>query len=236
MNYIYSVIPVIIILVIIDLNDKNKEPVKLLMELFLGGIVSTFIVLVITRLLRLIYPDITIINNEISNVKLFINILITIGLTEEISKWLITYFLSYNNKEFDELFDIIVYSVFVSLGFATLENILYVTESAQAATTALIRGFLSIPSHAALGIIMGSFLGLAKIEEIKNNHKQKRKYLIYSVLIPVELHTIFDFCSISSNVKISMFFYPFILILFFFATIIIIQFTSKNTKIKQKRL
>ena len=221
MNYIYSIIPVFIIALVIYNLDNHKEPFKLLLQLFIGGILATFLVLLITIVLKLIYPEITIINGSISNINLFINIFITVGLVEEFSKWIVTYKLSYNNKEFDELYDIIVYSVFVSLGFATLENILYVTSSDNIISTAIIRGLLSIPAHTSLGIIMGSFLGISKMAEINNNYYEKKQYLLYSILIPIELHTIFDFCSISSNKYVSIFFYIFIILLFVFAIIII---------------
>ena len=232
MIYFYSILPIIIIAIFIYNKDKHKEPLKLLIELFIGGLLSTFLVLLITIILKIIYPKVTIINTSISNIQLFINIFITIGLTEELSKWLVTYKLSYHNKEFDELYDIIIYSVFVSLGFATLENILYVTTSNTAVSTALIRGIFSIPAHTSLGIIMGSFLGLSKIAEMNKNYYEKKQNILYSILIPVELHTIYDFCSITNNYYLSIFFYIFIIILFVFAIIIIKQFTHKNIKIK----
>lgn len=235
MNYIYSIIPIIIVAFLIYNLDKHKEPLSLLIELFLGGLISTFIVFLITTLLKIFFKEITIINSTLPNIKLFINILITVGITEEISKWLTTYTIAYNNKEFDELYDIIVYSVLVSLGFATLENILYVTSSVNILQTALIRGIISIPAHTALGIIMGSFLGFAKIAEINNNPKEKNKNILYSIVIPVELHTIFDFCSISTNQYISLFLYIFAIILIIYSIIIVIDFRERKININNKK-
>ena len=232
MNYIYSIIPTLIIAIIIYNLDKHKEPIKILLKLFIGGIIATLLVLIIVLGLNYIIPEIAIIDGSLPTIKLFINILITIGITEELSKWIITYFLSYNNKEFDEIYDIIVYSVFVSLGFATLENILYVTESAYAINIAIVRGVLSIPAHTALGVIMGSFLGLAKIADINNNSYEKKQNILYSILIPIELHTIYDLCSISKNIYLTYFFYIFVILLFIFTIVIIKQFLNKNVKIK----
>ena len=234
MNYLYSIVPVLLIVIFIYNLDKHKEPLKLLIQLFIGGVISTFLVLLITIVLKLLFRDLTIIDGNISNIKLFINIFLTIGLVEELSKWIVTYKISYNNKEFDELYDIIVYSVFVSLGFATLENILYVTDSDASILTAIIRGMLSIPAHTSLGIVMGSFLGLSKMAEIKNNYYGKKQNILYSIIIPIELHTIYDFCAISTNKYVSIFFYIYVTLLFIFAIAIIKQFTRKNIKIKQK--
>ena len=82
---------------------------------------------------------------------------------------------------------------------------------------------------------MGSFLGISKMAEINNNYYEKKQYLLYSILIPIELHTIFDFCSISSNKYVSIFFYIFIILLFVFAIVIIKQFKKRNIKIKQQK-
>ena len=71
MNYIYSVIPILLVALLIYNLDKHKEPLFLLVELFLGGLISTFLVLIITVLLKLTYKDITIINSTLPNIRLF---------------------------------------------------------------------------------------------------------------------------------------------------------------------
>jgi RsiW-degrading membrane proteinase PrsW (M82 family) len=69
-------------------------------------------------------------------------------------------------KEFDEPFDGIVYGVALALGFATIENTLYVV-GAQArgdlpVRVAALRAVLAVPAHALYGATMGYFLGRAK--------------------------------------------------------------------------
>lgn len=90
-----------------------------------------------------------------------------VALTEELCKFSVLRFYAYRRKSFDEPFDGIVYSVMVSMGFATLENILYVTSSAQYGQgyqVALLRMFLSVPAHATFGVLMGYHVGRAKFE------------------------------------------------------------------------
>ena len=47
------------------------------------------------------------------------------GGVEEFVKWFIIFFVAFNQTFFNEPYDGVVYTVAVSLGFATLENVLY---------------------------------------------------------------------------------------------------------------
>ena len=107
------------------------------------------------------------------------------------------YNIGYKNKEFDEIYDIIIYSVFVALGFAAFENILYVlgNETIEASiTTGVLRAILAVPGHACDGLFMGYYLSLAKISELQNQKEESKKYLLKSLLIPTILHGTYDFC------------------------------------------
>ncbi|MEH7508941.1 PrsW family glutamic-type intramembrane protease, partial [Priestia megaterium] len=89
--------------------------------------------------------------------------------------------------EFDEHYDGIVYGAAVSLGFATVENILYLF--ANGLESALGRAFLPVSSHALFGVIMGYYLGKAKFSE----GKEKTKWTLYSVFVPLILHGTYDY-------------------------------------------
>lgn len=64
------------------------------------------------------------------------------------------------SRHFDEPFDGIVYGATASLGFATLENILYVSQGGLG--VALMRAFTAVPGHAFTGVVMGYFIGRAR--------------------------------------------------------------------------
>jgi RsiW-degrading membrane proteinase PrsW (M82 family) len=91
----------------------------------------------------------------------------------------------YPNKNFNEPFDGIVYSLTVSLGFAGLENILYVLDGGV--ETAVLRMFTAVPAHASFGVLMGYFLGKAKFE-----HK-KGHYAIYALAVATLFHGAYDY-------------------------------------------
>jgi protease PrsW len=90
-----------------------------------------------------------------------------VAFSEEFSKFLGLRLYSYNQKSFDEPLDGIVYAVLVSMGFATVENVLYVEKYAalgQGLQIGIQRMFLSVPAHASFAVIMGYFVGKAKFD------------------------------------------------------------------------
>jgi RsiW-degrading membrane proteinase PrsW (M82 family) len=90
----------------------------------------------------------------------FLGAMIIVGLVEEGAKFLVVRFYAYHRPEFDEPYDGIMYSVMAALGFATLENIIYILS--RGAGTGVMRALLAMPSHAFDGVLMGYFLGEAK--------------------------------------------------------------------------
>lgn len=56
----------------------------------------------------------------------FIKYTVGIALIEDFFKFLPAYIIGIRSKEFDEVYDAIVYTGFSALGFAVFENILYV--------------------------------------------------------------------------------------------------------------
>ena len=80
--------------------------------------------------------------------------------TEEAFKYLVFLIFIWRNKHFNERFDGIVYATFISMGFAAVENVLYIIGSGLG--TGILRAFTAIPAHAIFGITMGYFLARAK--------------------------------------------------------------------------
>ncbi len=108
------------------------------------------------------------------------------GLTEEVLKYLALFLLIWKSPEFNDKYDGIVYATFISLGFAGLENLLYVLQEGYA--TGIVRAFTAVPAHAIFGIIMGFYFGLAKF------YPRKRQSMkLKALFFPVLLHGIYDF-------------------------------------------
>jgi len=177
-----SIFPVLFILFYIYWRDKyEREPLGLLIKAFFGGVLSAVVtVLVLWGLLPLI-PDFD--NIFLSS---FIDAFVEAAIPEEFFKMLFLYWIIWKNKAFNEKFDGIVYAVFVSLGFACLENIFYVFSNGVA--IGLLRAVLSVPAHALFGVIMGFYFSLAKFEP-----EYKTEYLIKALFFSILAHGIFDF-------------------------------------------
>ncbi|MBE6158022.1 MAG: PrsW family intramembrane metalloprotease [Firmicutes bacterium] len=212
-----SILPVFILGYYIYNSDKNKEPLKLIAKFFLFGIISGVFVIIFSLLLELFIPSINvdIDAGNIDYLTLFVHTFIIIAFVEELSKWFFTYRIGYNNKEFDELYDMIVYSVFTSLGFALLENIFYVFIDGGIAV-GISRGLLSIPGHTCFGIFMGYYLSMAKYRALHNEYRLEKLNKVKSIVIPTVLHGVYDYCCFAGSYFVIIFF-VFIIFLYFMA-------------------
>jgi RsiW-degrading membrane proteinase PrsW (M82 family) len=208
-----AVLPVILICKYVYNKDRNKEPNKLLTKFFVAGIGSALIAIVISLIIDLIFPNFTSSTSFAYFPINLISVFIGIALVEESSKFIMVYKIGYNNREFDELYDMIVYAVFVSMGFATFENILYVLGKASF-TTGIIRALTAVPGHAAYAVFMGYYLSLAKLCHLNKRDDLSKKNIIKALLIPTCLHGIYDFCVLSQNWILIICFFIFVIALF----------------------
>lgn len=209
LTLIISILPVYLISLYIYKKDKNKEPDSLLRKLFIYGMISCIpaavVEIFLDNLFKIDMTDLT---------SLFIYIFVSIALVEELFKWLIVYHMTYNNKEFDELYDAIVYAAFVSLGFACFENIFYVLDAGI--SVGLMRAVTAIPSHASDAVIMGSYLGMTKLCSMNKQHSKYYKYLFLSILMPTLAHAIYDYCIFTQRVFFVLIFVIYVVSLYFF--------------------
>ena len=126
------------------------------------------------------------------NQTVFYDSFITAGIPEELCKFLVFMIFIWNDKNFDEYFDGIVYASFISLGFATVENIMYVMPGGIG--TGIVRALISVPAHFLFGVILGYFLSLAKF-----NSDKKGRYIIIGLLIAMAAHGLFDWLLMFSD-------------------------------------
>ncbi|SDU18358.1 Membrane proteinase PrsW, cleaves anti-sigma factor RsiW, M82 family [Polaribacter sp. Hel1_33_78] len=156
-----AIAPAMIFVIFIYLKDKiEKEPISFLIKnFFLGAFGSIIITLILGVLFNSIYP----LNDEKSVFQQFIKAFVVVALVEEFSKYVIVKYYAQKNKEFNEPFDGIVYALTVSMGFAALENVLYILQ--YGVSTGITRAFTAVPAHATFGILMGYFMGKAKFSK-----------------------------------------------------------------------
>ncbi|NLM22447.1 MAG: PrsW family intramembrane metalloprotease [Peptococcaceae bacterium] len=202
---VIALTPAIAIGLAVYYTDRyDKEPAILLLKLYLLGAISVLPVIAVERAL-------TYLNIFSGLLASAFTAFIVAGLTEEYFKRAIVLKTAYNSKHFNEKLDGIIYAVFASLGFATVENLMYVLGSYSFNPyVVLSRGIFSVPAHALLAVTMGYYLSLAKFAYNKNieNH-----YLKKALLIPVILHGCFDFILMANVPFLLSLFIPYVIYL-----------------------
>jgi protease PrsW len=174
--------PGLAIMLYIYLKDKHeREPLFLLFISFLYGAFSTMITLAISFPLDFL---VTLKENDV--VHEFVEAFFKVALIEEFSKFFFVRFILYRNKNFNEPFDGIVYAVMVSMGFATLENVVYVYNYGM--ETGILRMFTAVPAHATFGVIMGYFLGIGKFR-----HSNQVAFSVIALLTATFFHGAYDY-------------------------------------------
>lgn len=229
-----AIIPVVIILTYIYLKDRNKEPWSLLIKLFFMGIASCFLVLLISEVVFKIFPFMDKDTAYMTFFETMAYAFIGVALIEEFCKWLMTFAGAYKHKAYDEVYDGIVYSVYVSLGFACLENILYVFMN-NSVVVGISRAILAVPGHACDAVFMGYYLSLAKVYASQGKKNLEKKNLVLSVLVPTILHGIYDFCLFASIDILLIVFLIFVIAMYIFSIkkIKLLAAQCKNTPPKQ---
>ena len=174
----------------IYLKDKHeREPLSLLLISFFYGVLSTIVTLAISWPLTVL-----ILTKESDIISQFIEAFFKVALVEEFSKFVFVRFILFNNKNFNEPFDGIVYAVMVSMGFATLENVLYVFN--YGFTTGILRMFTAVPAHATFGVLMGYFLGKAKF-----SYTRKFSNTLLALAIATVFHGSYDYFWFIAEIK-----------------------------------
>ncbi len=170
-------------------DHHEREPLHLLILCFLYGCLSTAVTLLISvpvNFLILTAPD--------SVIDQFVNAFFKVALVEEFSKFIFVRFVLFRSIHFNEPFDGIVYAVMVSMGFATLENVVYVYEFGF--MTGVLRMFTAVPAHAVFGIIMGYYVGKAKFSLING-----LMYSILGLIAPALFHGAYDYFLFIAEIK-----------------------------------
>ena len=107
---------------------------------------------------------------------------------EEVAKFFVLWLLLRRNHHFDERMDGIVYAVCVSLGFAALENILYLFgNESEFLAVGISRALTAVPGHCCFGILMGYFYSLAKF-----SHQNRNTNRAFILLAPILVHGLYD--------------------------------------------
>lgn len=171
-------------------EDRHPEPKLLLLLTFVGGMAAALLALLAECLfvVSLSGSCRTGIDPAISPLILFL----VISLIEEYVKYLPVKFLVIRRPDFDEPVDGMIYMMTAAMGFAALENVLFVlpifAENLPASLEIAANRFLGANLlHALSSGIVGFFLARAWF------HPHRHHFIALGIIIAALLHTAFNY-------------------------------------------
>lgn len=178
--------PIVVLMLYVYFKDKqNPEPTGMLIKGLWFGVLSTFLSLTISLPMTAVglSPEVQTNFLDCLGVSFF-----GASIPEELAKFFMFWLLIRKNKYFDEHLDGVVYAASVALGFAALENVLYLFDNLDDwVTVGITRALLAVPMHCGCGILMGYYYSLI---HFNNNHSLWNKSLV--LLVPIMIHGVYD--------------------------------------------
>ena len=210
-----ALLPVFLILRYVYLLDKNeREPINFVIKVVVYGAIFSipcagaerFLISIISTY----YHPSTIQFAWMENT-------VGVALVEEFSKWLVLMLIVWKNRNFDYRYDGIVYAVSASLGFAALENILYIVSYGTGVSIG--RAIFAIPGHATFGVFMGFFLSRAKTFWLDGKKNRMKICKLFALCIPMLIHGAYDFLLSEQVAELGyqFVFYIYVILLDYFA-------------------
>ena len=190
--FIAAILPVALLFMYIWKRDIQKEPTSLLVKAVLYGAAICIPVAVFEQAIHTVMFGVN--GEPTSLVGSTAMAFFVAALPEESFKLLVLWLILRKNPFFDEHFDGIVYAVCVGLGFAAIENLLYVFNEEDWVTTAVIRSLLSVPGHYAFAVLMGYYYSLYHFVD------PSPKIAACILIIPTVAHGIYDAIAMSGEV------------------------------------
>ena len=206
-----AIAPVVVLLwQILKRDSANPEPPKMLMKAFFYGMVSTVVTFIFLPVTEMI-GDITMLDDNPLALA-FKQAFFSAALPEEGAKLLMLWLLLRNNPYFDERFDGIVYAVCVGMGFAAVENVLYLFNNYDSwLSVGIARALFAVPGHFFDAVIMGYYYSHYHFGTRRN---PATKTLILAA--PVVAHGIYDGILFSYDIDDGVAVVALILFLIFF--------------------
>lgn len=165
-----------------------------------------------------------------------------IALVEEVMKWSLLYLITHKNRNFDHLFDGVVYAAFLSMGFAAAENVFYAVRGGW--STFVLHSLTSVPGHLTFGVLMGLFYTMWRIYYIAGQREKELAisnaivlekpfksgiWLAGSLVLPVILHGCYSFLKLFTSDIMTIVFYVFIVILYLICFVVVQRLSAADT-------
>lgn len=182
---LFSLLPSIFWLLIVRFIDqKNPEPIKEVVKIFFWGMIIVLPAFILVQGAKFLLGKFEL--PQILNI-IILSFVID-GLIEEYAKYTILRNKIYKREIFNEPLDGLVYGVTTAMGFAFVENFLYLLFSKP--ELIIVRFTTPTLMHALAGGIIGYHLAMAKF---KNVSKTKRRlYIFIGLLLAILFHGFYN--------------------------------------------
>ena len=221
---ILAVLPAILLMRYIYKQDKiEKEPRRLLIQVTLMGVLAAFASMLLETLgqyllgLSRIDPD--------SPLYTILLAFLVVAVVEEGTKYFLMHLRVWKNPAFNFRFDAIVYAVFASLGFAAMENIMYVFGFGL--QVLLARALLSIPGHMSFAVVFGVFYGRAKKYANRGQKGACIANTVLGFLIAVFFHGFYDSCAMIGT-SFSMILFALFMVVIYITIFLVVRSEAKT--------
>ena len=222
-----ALLPAIILMVYVYKHDKiEKEPFVLLLTLFAFGALSCVPAGILEDLFSEALDSMNIQDNQTYYIIMCFGI---VACSEEGAKLFFLKSKTWRCPDFNYTFDGLLYSVCVGLGFAGLENIMYVMDYGFGVV--ISRGLLSVPGHCTFAIFMGLFYSRAKFHSTYGNKTRAGINKLLSFVVPVLLHGYYDYCLMMPSDTLIYCFFVFVVIVDIISFIVVKKQSRKDADI-----
>ena len=205
-----AIVPAVFLMRYIYNRDTvEREPGYLLRSLALQGVFAALAAIVL-EIIGEIVLDLAIPKD--SPAYTVVLAFLVVACAEEGAKLFFLRKRTWNDPNFSHLFDGVVYSAFVSLGFAAFENVKYVFSYGLG--VAVPRALLAIPGHLGFSVFMGVFYGRARLCANRGNLAGAKRNMIMGFLSAVFLHGFYDACAMIGTGIANVLFYLFVAVMY----------------------
>lgn len=211
-----SVLPALALVVYVWRSDITTEPVSLLAATFALGILFAGFAAVVNQYGERYLAVIPLVG------PIWFYYLV-VGPIEETVKWLAVRLYAFRSSRFDAVIDGAVYGAVAGLGFATIENALYITNAVGMPIASNLLGAgggitpvraIAGPGHVIYAAFSGYYLGLAKF-----NPDRAGPIVVKGLLIAAFIHATYNTLSFIPGVVAGVFDVPYFLALLGFVVV-----------------
>ncbi|MEK7185122.1 MAG: PrsW family glutamic-type intramembrane protease [Patescibacteria group bacterium] len=219
-------------------DSAHPEPKRFVIATFLAGMASVIIVLPIQRLIYDYFGNMSSysLSNVVPILKISIvssTILIIIWAAfEEIFKYLAAHVAGMWRGAMDEPIDAVMYLITAALGFAAMENTLFLVEPIIAGnfTDSIITGNLRFVGSTLLHVLSSAVVGVFMAFAFYKSRVEKFIYAIFGLILATALHTLFNLSIIDASEGDALITFSFLWILI----LGLLLFLEKVKSLKQK--